>query len=93
MASNQVVQNHSQPRTLKTNYSLRTYKDKTVSKNENFLAILHLCILWHIHLSKKIKIKIKLTLLCSMSPVTTLSTLKFSLKPQFLNLGKTAIPN
>lgn len=91
MPSNQVVQNHSQTRTLKTNYSLRTYKDKTVSKNENFLAILHLCILWHIHLSKKIKIK--LTLLCSMSPMTTLSTLKFSLKPQFLNLGKTAIPN
>ena len=70
MASNQVVQNHSQPRTLKTNYSLRTYKTRRCPK-----------------------IKIKLTLLCSMSSMTTLSTLKFSLKPQFLNLGKTAIPN
>lgn len=40
---NQIVQNHSQRRTLKTHYSMRTYKDNTVPKNENFLAILHLC--------------------------------------------------
>ena len=64
MATNQVEQNHSQRRTLKTHYSMRTYKDKTVSENENFLAILHLCILWYIHLSRKIKIKV--TVLCGM---------------------------